>query len=51
MPGRVTGNFFSVAQSAMLVASGDWALLEHSLAEVGVVLRLYPKGRGGLIEN
>ena len=29
--GRATGNFFSVTQSAMLVASGDRAPLEHSL--------------------
>ena len=31
VPGRATGNFFSVTQSAMLVASGDRAPLEHSL--------------------
>ena len=38
-PGRATKNIFLVARGQMLVASGDWALLEHSLGS----LRLSPK--------
>ena len=31
VPGRATSNYFSVARSQVLVASGDRAPLEHSL--------------------